>query len=437
MDSVLPSPNKSRIGFHYYPDTVHYRETDLAAWLPELKAMATGWLTLNAPLNRAIPEVFLRQLLAEHIEPVLHFHFQPTEPPEIEEFSLLCRTYARWGARYVVLFDRPNLLKYWPASVWAQSSLVERFIDVFQPLALAAARNGMIPVFPPLEPGGDYWDTAFLRTAFESLLRRNQSMLLDRLAISGYARSNGHPLSWGCGGPARWPNAQPYNTPAGSEDQRGFRIFDWYLALSEAVFGAPRPMLLFGIDHSLDQPGTSETLAPDLHTTQNLLIARLLKGEKVENDPIPAQVLAGNFWLLTSTKDDPAASAAWFQADGSPLPAVGALRQWAASHGWCQPATDKMLRPLPASPAHSQPITHYLLLPNIEWAASARYLDLIRPFIDQHRPTIGFSPAEAVHAQKVTVMGTPEQIPDSILEALTTAGCMVEDMRGDGTTIAS
>ena len=64
----------------------------------------------------------------------------------------------------MVLFDRPNLRANWPAAAWAQSNLVERFLDVFQPLALAAVQAGLIPVFPPLEPGGDYWDTAFLRS---------------------------------------------------------------------------------------------------------------------------------------------------------------------------------------------------------------------------------------------------------------------------------
>lgn len=66
--------DRSRLGFHYFPDTVHYRESDLRTWLPELKKMGAAWLTLCAPPDRAIPEIFLRGLMRDGIEPILHFH---------------------------------------------------------------------------------------------------------------------------------------------------------------------------------------------------------------------------------------------------------------------------------------------------------------------------------------------------------------------------
>ena len=50
------------------------------------------------------------------------------------------------------LFDRPNLLKNWSPSDWAQRNLVERFLDIFIPIAQRALNAGLIPVFPPLEP---------------------------------------------------------------------------------------------------------------------------------------------------------------------------------------------------------------------------------------------------------------------------------------------
>ena len=48
-----PTGAKSRLGLHYYPDTFHYREQDLATWLAELQALGVGWLTLIAPSERA------------------------------------------------------------------------------------------------------------------------------------------------------------------------------------------------------------------------------------------------------------------------------------------------------------------------------------------------------------------------------------------------
>ena len=64
------------------------------------------------------------------------------------------------------------------------------------------------------------------------------------LALSAYAWTHGRSLDWGAGGPERWPSARPYLTPAGSQDQRGFRIFDWYRAVTQATIGADLPMLL-------------------------------------------------------------------------------------------------------------------------------------------------------------------------------------------------
>ena len=334
MDSVPPGLQKTRIGFHYFPDTLHYRDVDVNTWLPELQALAASWLTVQAPLNRAIPESFIRHLREHEIQPVLHFAYPTNQLPSLDDFNLLCHSYARWGAQYVVLFDRPNQRMNWSAAAWAQSNLVERFLDIFQPLAMAAVQAGLIPVFPPLEPGGDYWDTAFLRAAFEGLQRRNQAQLLERMALGCYAWSNAHPLNWGSGGPERWPGAHPYETPRGTEDQRGFRIFDWYLALSEAVFGERRPILCLA-GGALPGETAFDVPSPETpHTTQNLLISRLIMGEKVALDPIPAELLAFNFWLLTSTHEHSSAQSAWYQPDGTILPIVPALQSWAADHHW-------------------------------------------------------------------------------------------------------
>jgi hypothetical protein len=98
----------NRIGFHYYPDTFHYREKDLQTWLPELQALGAGWLTLFAHPERAIPEPFIAGLLSNHIEPILHFQLPLPSPTRLPSMDLLLETYAHWGVRYAVLFDRPN-----------------------------------------------------------------------------------------------------------------------------------------------------------------------------------------------------------------------------------------------------------------------------------------------------------------------------------------
>jgi len=49
MPTFHTPPNNNRIGFHYFPDADHYRESDLYTWLPELKTLEASWLVLDAP----------------------------------------------------------------------------------------------------------------------------------------------------------------------------------------------------------------------------------------------------------------------------------------------------------------------------------------------------------------------------------------------------
>ena len=460
---LFPTPSSNtKLGFHYYPDTLHYRESDLNAWLPELRALGASWLTLVAPHDRAIPELFIRGLVTAGIEPVLHFHLPLEQHAQVNDLRLLFHTYARWGVHYVVLFDRPNLRTSWPATAWVQSNLVERFLDVYLPLAQAALQAGLLPVFPPLEPGGDYWDTAFLRGALQGIQRRGQTMLLKRLVIGAYAWSSNRSLNWGAGGPERWPGARPYHTPQGSQDQRGFRIFDWYLAQVRAVGDIPCGILLLGAG---SRPGDqADTALPPVdraaHAKTNLSISALLYGQKnvpgkslVELEGIeevPSEVLACNFWLLAATRESPAAAHSWFQVDGNSLPVVGALRQWVARQEGLRETAPSQAAPVPQP--HSIPsraeqprfphknghsIQHYLLLPTYEWGIADWHLDVIRPFVKKYRPTIGFSLKEAAHAARVTVIGGTQSFPEAVLDELRSANCTVEQISGDGTSIAS
>lgn len=471
------STQNSRLGFHYYPDALHYRQSDLNAWLPELRALGASWLTLIAPMDRAIPEAFIKGLLQADIQPLLHFHLPLSHPVSPSSMDVLFRVYAEWGVRYVVLFDRPNSRASWSASTWVQSDLVERFLDRYLPLANAALQAGLIPVFPPLEPGGDYWDIAFLRAALQSMRRRGQEQVLDSLHLSAYAWADEHPLNWGAGGPERWPGARPYFTPIGQEDQRGFYIFDWYLAQVQAVLSRPCPILLVAAGSRLkclpDDP--EHEVDETSHATTNLAIARLLTQNEATNsafEPISPHVLACNFWLLAAT-DGTYAAQAWFQPDGSVLPVVIAMKRWVEKISQVattmtpitspeeeqrevetQPVTsappiieqDQTLVETAFPPSanlsnpHQEaphPITHYLLLPLPDFGAMDWHLDVARPFILRHHPTVGYSIKEAKLAQRVTVVGGEQIFPEALLEDLRRGGCQVTRIAGDGTDIAT
>jgi hypothetical protein len=425
-------------------------------------------------------------LIAAGLEPVLHFRLLPGAGPAegatSQNLRVLFETYAQWGVHYAVLFDRPNVRASWPAQAWVRNNLVERFLDLFLPLAEAASLAGLNPVFPPLEPGGDFWDTAFLRLALQGLQRRSRPALLEKLVLGAYAWTGVHPINWGAGGPERWPSARPYDTPAGSEDQRGFHIFDWYLTIARAVLPETCPVMIVG-GGSRMADGGSDTGFKDTasqqaarHVRTNLAIASLMSALKSEPapqaadsgptdlydplngarlEPIPAEVLACNFWLLAAAPNSPHVSDAWFQANGYSLPVVGALKQKVASGSWQEKdetasqggrrlndesmwRVENLASSVPASqPAASKPIEHYLLLPLPDQGVSDWHLDVIRPFVKKFHPTVGFSLEEAAHARRVTVVGGPEPACGAVVERLHSAGCTIDLIDGDGTNIAT
>ncbi len=496
MSLPASPPFNHRLGFHYWPDTLHYRQEDLETWLPRLTSLGAAWTTLLAPSGRAIPESFVSGLLAAGVRPVLHFaHLTPGAPPPLDDLRPLLSSYARWGVREVAFYERPNLRAAWRPGGWCASDLVERFVDGFLPLAGLAQAEGLAVVFPPLEPGGDYWDLAFLHTALQALQRRAGPALLERLALGAYALAGGRPLNWGAGGPARWPGRRPYQAAnpkpeaqeaPGEQDQRGFHIFDWYLAVAEAALGCRLPVLLLRAGYCLPHPtgAPDKSDAPSLadrlrHARLNLAIAATLAPGAAGDPtlpgglpgPIPAEVQACNFWLLAAEPGQPQAGDAWYVAGQEPQPAAASLRQWV--HAQSVPTKGAILKDAPlqgpstpargalddlrwaledepalpalemgpttapsAAPAAHRPIQHYVLLPLYAWGASNWDLAAIEPLLQDAHPTIGFSLAEARHAERVTVVGGAGAVSGEALAMLRQSGCQVERISEDGTFIA-
>lgn len=444
--SVLP---KNTIGFCYYPDTLHYREQDLYAWLPRLIRLHAAWLVLRAPINRSIPEKFLRSLNSAGIQPILQFEHPPIDASASlastgDNLLLLLENYARWGINYVVFFDRPNLRLNWPAGGWVQQDLVERFLDYYLPLAENAQEMGLTPVFPGLEPGGDYWDTAFLSAALHGLKRRGSATLLSRLVIGAYAWTFYHPVDWGAGGPEHWPQARPYTSDPETQDQRGMRIIDWYLAFSHSILGYRLPVILLAAGSRPSSPVSLPTLPldPDRHTYENLAILRTMCFPSSTASIEGQYLLACNFWLLASGANSPYTSEAWFQEDNSSLPIVEFL------HTYWESGKALPTQPNPTSieeystAGETTGITgnvnpHYLLLPPESHNSLGKKTTKLETYLRQWKPKIGFSISEATRAERVTLLGVQADYPQDWLTQLLHAGCTVEWMQEDGTILAS
>ena len=396
----------ARLGWYYDPEDVHYTQVDLAAWLPELKALGAHWLVMRASPARAVPEAFILGLKEAGIEPVVHI---PSRIGNLTERTLkpLLWSYQQWGVRYVVAYDRPNLRASWDCADWGRKALVERFIDRCLPLLLAQAEVGLEPVLPALEPGGDYWDLAFLEATLESIARRGQRDLLEQLTLAIYAWTYGKSIEWGSGGAAQWPEAQPYHTPTRCENHLGFNLYEWYAEVTAKVLGKPLPMLVVA-GGALPSNGEQNPRS-DPYIEQNVSIVRALGSTQV-----PDTVLNFSFYHLWSTPENPEHTSAWFHTPHEPRPIVAAVQRLSSLPSKSPP------------PDAAKPLAHYLLLPekledhfDVAWQA-------IFPFVRSQQPVVGFSVQEARMAKKVTIYGDAASVPSSVEQALQSEGCTVE-----------
>ena len=145
----------------------------------------------------------------------------------------------RTGApKYIIFFDRPNDRSSWNASNWVQQDLVDRYLDRYLPLANAALDAGMKPILRPSNPA------AVIGNGFPAqhtrITQPPQTTKADRQPDHFRLRLDQRTFTeLGAGGPECWPDVHPYFTPAESQDERGFRIFDWYRAIHQAVLHQP------------------------------------------------------------------------------------------------------------------------------------------------------------------------------------------------------
>ena len=427
-----------RLGFYYYPDSLHYRQEDLTKLMPHLKRMGVTWLTLESHPKRAIPEPFIQSLLKNQITPVLHLPV-PVQPyNELKNLQVLFNAYASWGVKYLALFDRPNLQSSWTSTAWSQKDLVERFLDCYLPAAESLLQCDLIPVLPPLEPGGDYWDTVFLQSALQGIQRRGYHDLLRELTLAAYGWINGSDLAWGKGGPEAWASSVPYHTPPGGQDQRGFRIFDWYLSISQSVLGVKLPLIMLATGFRTrfqPIPAQPSLNIKELQAKINLELYDAIKTSQEQDGLIPAEVVACNIWLLAASKGQAETEDAWF-VEGKPVTHI-----YEPISVRLAVDTDLIQQEACASQAKKKNIKktvgHYLLFPVKSWNSKDWLYELIQAFPPSPFVTIGTSISDALSASRVTIFGVQRWLDELIFSDLIEAGCLIEEVYGDGTLIAT
>ncbi len=413
---------EKKIGFHYFQDLNHYQARDLALWQPELESLQAGWLVLKASSSYAIPEEFILGMLRSGVQPIIHFDFPVNSDIRAEDLRILLSSYAKWGVKYVVFFDRPNMKSSWLHDTWSQGDLVERFLDRYLPFVRAAEQQGLIPIFPPLQPGGDYWDLSFLKKVLSLVKQRRSLDFVSNLHIAVSSQTFGHPLSWGAGGKRNWKVPRPYSkSELGEEDHIGFNTWQWYFDLVKSVLEIDPKMFLFYFGSS----DIRTSLLDPKVTFEELVDFALSPSEEAgQTADQKNNILGCLFWILSSNEESAEGTTAFFDVSGKPklasIPAYKEQLEHTRKQNLEYAVSDRLAEWI-------YPINHYLLLPSFEWGIPENTLDRIRPIIRDSRPTIGFSLIEATNARKVTVWNENGAFSVHDIDILREAGCLIDE----------
>lgn len=409
-----------KFGFIYFSSPKSLLNTQLYEWLPAIRQLGASSIIFQSDFNRAIPEDPFLIAMEYGLSPIVHFVAELPKARDFNQASVLFDAYAKRGVNKVILGNRPNVKSAWPSAGWQYENLVEQFLDRFIPFAQYAIQSGIKPVLPPLQPGGDYWDTSFNALVFSGLKNRQMDSIINQLIISSFGYTFGKPLSWGKGGPERWSGSKPYQTPDGQEDQLGFYNFEWSQSIAERILGRALPAII--LDAGFAGP-TSMQQDPE-KTLKN--IKSILHAISMGQD----EDYAGD-----EIKFNPLMQGCYFSLDK-----IDALMQRELSvkslfEIFGQPQMGKSGSGIHVE--NQKIIAHYLLLPSHANSVSDAILNKVRPIIKKQRPTVGFSLAEASFAEQVSIYPDPMLFPEEKINQLRAAGCSVEVLPESGMEIAT
>tara|TARA_A100001037_G_scaffold229245_1_gene207353 strand:+ start:2621 stop:3967 length:1347 start_codon:yes stop_codon:yes gene_type:complete len=406
------------LGFHFFPDSLHYSSNDIEYWLPELQNLGANWITLHAETNRSIPETFLSPLLQSNIEPIIHIKNNYIDHLDTDILTSIIHAYANWEVKYVCIYDSPNMRHAWKPGEFDRKHLVDRFLDLWIPIAMIQLDCGLSPILSPLHQGGTYWDTSFLSSVLTELVNRKHTTIIDNLILAIYAMAGPYAADWGRGGNLAWPASKPYLTPSGSQDQTGFWSFNWYAEIMENILGEIKPMIMIagGARKSEIDLNTKQTKNIAWHTTCNSTIAHAMISKH-----LPEYLMNVNYWLLTSTTDDQYAEDAWILPDNTfTAPAATELRSIIMKHA---PNIATLGKEYLDTLHHKKNINHYILLPKFEWGLSDWHWNIAGPIARENNACCGFSVKEAALANTVTLIGDNNEISTNIENKLKNSGC--------------
>ncbi len=419
----------NRYGFYYFPDWLHYAEKDIHRWLSALLEVNAKWLVIQSPANRAISEDFIREVSEGGINLVVDFNCSLKDPVNWHDLELLISFYGKWGAKYAMLNKHPNQQQAWSVSQWSNPDLIRLVVADFVRFGMLCLENGIRPVFPLLTPGGDYWDLAFLKIAFAKIKEDAPLSVQNNFVLSAAAWDWGRPLDWGAGGQKNWPNVKPYKLPLASENQLGFRTFEWYAQIAREVFEKAIPILLLQAGIKND-PLSCETNIQSSDIDKLLAIYRLLKGENVYEmfdeshllQPIMPEVIGCCFYLISSESPEHH-DCQWFSAEGTRLPPAQAV--FISEQGNQEKIAALEPEELVQTKVHFRH-NRYILISQELQPETPKLLELLQPYIEKFRPLIGFSVDEAKNSAVILAIAPADGSEPPEFELIKNNGSLVK-----------
>jgi len=304
------------IGFHWFPDTKHYSKSHLKQFGAALKPLGAAWLVLPAEFGEGVPQDFVKELFARSIEPVVQLQTPFVAAVDLKELSRVARQYADMGVHYVFLYEQPNLRAQW--TKWPGSETPTRFMELCLPtLETLALVDNLVPLFPPLAPGGDLNDLLFLEQCLDALSAQASTNLKDKLGIAIRNNPSNLPLWWGHGGQRAWPASEAGHCPEGSENHMGFCLYEWYHEIVTAHLG--RTVLMVGVGFGPSPGDRSHEAFPALDEALHAKCVTALAQAMMMSAEVPAYLAATVFGLLAAEDGDPFAAHRWYRADGRPV----------------------------------------------------------------------------------------------------------------------
>jgi hypothetical protein len=398
----------NKLGFHYFLDVEQFNTADSNLWIQKLQEINAKWLVIQNPQDRAIPEEFIRSFSGAGINLIINFNEDVSSDIDLSSLTTLLNVYGKWGVKYAYLFEKPNLQSTWGISKWNNQDIVKTHLNKFISFAQLCVKNHIKPIFSPLFPGGDYWDLAFLEESLEGLASLAASLINNNLILSAFGWDWGHSIEWGSGGKTKWPESKPFHQKQNTQNQQGFRTYEWYLELSEKVLGKRLPIIILeaGIPNDCF---TGNSVNP-VHTDDLFAITHLLAGENVFNpkktemllSPIPSEVIGCNFFILSAQMETKYFPYRWFTPKGVPLAPARTL-------GLTDNTPTMQIEEQPAQMNNPIEEFHfkyrrYILFSDSQKQDMPSLLKKLDPYIRNFKPHMGFSKVEATEAAYILII---------------------------------